>query len=92
MFHNFTKKNTLSPINSPSKKLLVIASEWPEPNSSAAGGRMMQLLEIFLTMGFHITYAATAHISNFMFDIESIGITLKNVTLNDDSVDDFIKK
>ena len=92
MFHNFTKKNILSPINSPSKKLLVIASEWPEPNSSAAGGRMMQLLEIFLTMGFHITYAATAHISNFMFDIESIGITLKNVTLNDDSVDDFIKK
>lgn len=81
----------MSPINSSSKKLLVIASEWPEPKSSAAGGRMMQLLEIFLTMGFQITYAATAHISNFMFDIESIGIKLKKISLNDDGFDDFIK-
>ena len=32
------------------KKVLVIGSVWPEPNSSAAGSRMMQLITCFLNM------------------------------------------
>lgn len=73
------------------KTLLVIASEWPEPASSAAGSRMMQILDIFLNLGFEITYCATAHISEFMFDLKSIGIKINSITLNNDGFDDFIK-
>jgi hypothetical protein len=34
----------------------MIGHQWPEPKSSAAGTRMMQLLELFQKMGFQINY------------------------------------
>ncbi len=70
--------------------LLVIASVWPEPNSSAAGSRMLQLLQLFTTQGWNITFAATAAFSEQMADIESLGISLKKVLINDASFDTFI--
>ncbi len=30
-----------------SQHILIIGSVWPEPNSSAAGSRMMQLMQLF---------------------------------------------
>jgi hypothetical protein len=39
-----------------------------EPNSSAAGGRMMQLISLFQEQGFHITFASPAEESEFMID------------------------
>ena len=72
------------------KKLIVIASEWPEPDSSAAGSRMMQILNIFLSQNYSILYLATAHRSDYMFDLESIALKTKQIQLNDDSFDDFI--
>ena len=72
------------------KKLIVIASEWPEPDSSAAGSRMMQILNIFLSQNYSVLYLATAHRSDYMFDLESIALKTKQIQLNDDSFDDFI--
>ena len=74
------------------KKLIVIASEWPEPDSSAAGSRMMQILNIFLSQNYSVLYLATAHRSDYMFDLESIALKTKQIQLNDDSFDDFIKQ
>jgi hypothetical protein len=51
------------------KKLLIIGFVWPEPNSSAAGGRMMQLISIFKQNGFEITFASPALDSDFMVDL-----------------------
>jgi hypothetical protein len=42
------------------QKLLIIGFVWPEPNSSAAGGRMMQLISLFKAQGFSITFASPA--------------------------------
>lgn len=72
------------------KKLLIIGSVWPEPNSSAAGGRMMQLISIFKTNGFEITFSSPALDSDFMVDLSEFGVEKKTIELNNSSFDDFI--
>lgn len=75
-----------------SKSLLIIGFVWPEPKSSAAGSRMMQLIELFQSNGYTITFASTAQNLDFSEDISSKGIKVKNIELNASSFDNFIKK
>jgi glycosyltransferase involved in cell wall biosynthesis len=72
------------------KKLLIIGFVWPEPNSSAAGGRMMQLISIFKQNGFGITFASPAMDSDFMVDLSEFGVEKKSIELNNSSFDDFV--
>ncbi|MEO8532539.1 MAG: glycosyltransferase [Flavobacterium sp.] len=72
------------------KKLLIIGFVWPEPNSSAAGGRMMQLISIFKNNGFEITFASPALDSDFMVDLASFGVEKRAIELNNSSFDDFV--
>lgn len=74
------------------KKLLIIGFVWPEPKSSAAGGRMMQLISIFKENGFEITFASAAQDSDFMVDLSEFGVIKKSIELNSSSFDDFIKE
>lgn len=74
------------------KQLLIIGFVWPEPKSSAAGSRMMHLIEIFQSKAYEITFATSCAKSNNAFDLESIGVTTKAITLNDSSFDIFIKQ
>ncbi|MFP2996207.1 glycosyltransferase family 4 protein [Spongiivirga sp. MCCC 1A20706] len=73
------------------KKLLIIGFVWPEPNSTAAGSRLMQLIEMFQNDGWDITFATTAVPSGNEFNLNSLGITTKKITLNSVSFDNFIK-
>ena len=73
------------------KTVLIIGFVWPEPNSSAAGGRMMQLIEAFLSQGNKITFVSTAADSEFMFDLKTLGIDKVSIELNNSSFDKFIK-
>ncbi|WP_304198935.1 glycosyltransferase, partial [Flavobacterium alvei] len=72
--------------------VLIIGFVWPEPNSSAAGGRMVQLISIFKKQGFEVTFASPAMDSDFMVDMESLGVTKKSIALNCSSFDVFVKK
>jgi len=72
------------------KKLLIIGFVWPEPKSSAAGGRMMQLISIFKENGFEVTFASAAQDSNFMVDLSEFGVIKKSIELNSSSFDDFV--
>ncbi|EJL66200.1 glycosyltransferase [Flavobacterium sp. CF136] len=72
------------------KKLLIIGFVWPEPNSSAAGGRMMQLISIFAANGFKITFASPALDSDFMVDLALFGVEKRAIELNNSSFDDFV--
>ena len=74
------------------KKLLVIGYVWPEPNSSAAGSRMLQLLKIFTRQNYQIFYASPAVVSDHMADLEALGITKVSIKLNESSFDDFVKE
>jgi glycosyltransferase involved in cell wall biosynthesis len=72
--------------------ILIIGFVWPEPNSSAAGGRMIQLIESFQSEGAKVTFASTASDSDFMLDIRELGIDKVDVELNNSSFDEFVKQ
>jgi glycosyltransferase involved in cell wall biosynthesis len=74
------------------KTVLVIGHTFPEPTTTAAGARMMQLLQLFQGASFKITFASTAAISEKTVDLENLGVTLKNIKLNDASFDVFVKE
>jgi glycosyltransferase involved in cell wall biosynthesis len=69
------------------KRLLIFANVWPEPNSSAAGGRMLQLIQTFLTQKYEVCYACTAAPSKFAVDLSAINVRSEIVALNNDIVD-----
>ncbi len=71
--------------------ILIIGTVWPEPNSSAAGSRTMQLIELFQKQNWKITFASSASDSDFMIDFEAHGIDKVSIALNDSSFDEFIK-
>lgn len=74
------------------KRLLIIGFVWPEPNSSAAGGRMMQLISLFQDQGFQITFASPAQDSDFMVSLSDFCVEKMGIELNDSSFDLFLKE
>lgn len=74
------------------QKILIIGFVWPEPNSSAAGTRMEQLLLLFKEWEWSVTFATPALDSNFMIDLEAIGVEKKSIALNCSSFDEFIQE
>lgn len=74
------------------KRLLIIGFVWPEPNSSAAGGRMMQLISLFQDQGFQITFASPAQDSDFMVSLSDFGVEKMGIELNDSSFDLFLNE
>ncbi|WP_037314000.1 glycosyltransferase [Salegentibacter sp. Hel_I_6] len=72
--------------------LLVIGCVWPEPNSSAAGSRMLQLLQFFLAENYKITFVTTAARSAFAVDLEKMNIATEVIKMNHPSFDDLLKK
>ncbi len=73
------------------QQLLIIGFVWPEPNSSGAGTRMLQLIELFLKQGWKITFASAASDSEFMFDVTNLGVEKVAIAINDSGFDDFVK-
>ncbi|WGF91366.1 glycosyltransferase [Aequorivita marisscotiae] len=73
------------------KKLLIIGHTFPEPSTTAAGSRMMQLLQLFEAEQYEITFASTASVSGHTAKLELRNISVKNILLNDPSFDEFIK-
>lgn len=73
------------------KHLLIIGFVWPEPKSSAAGSRMMQLIKAFQLEEYQIIFASPCAKNDNAFNLESIGVKQVSIKLNDSSFDDFIK-
>ncbi|PKD17099.1 glycosyltransferase [Salegentibacter salinarum] len=76
----------------PKSRLLVIGCVWPEPNSSAAGSRILQLLEFFLAENYEITFVSTAARSEFAVDLEKMNIASQVIIMNHPSFDELLKK
>ena len=74
------------------KKLLIIGFVWPEPKSSAAGVRMMQLIDFFLSEGYQITFASSSLKGDKSLNLASKGIQERRIELNNSSFDLFISK
>ncbi|WP_312555580.1 glycosyltransferase [Empedobacter brevis] len=74
------------------KKLLIIGQVWPEPTSSAAGTRMIQLIDCFRKAEFEITFACAASKSDFSFELNSKGVNEVEIQLNDESFNGFVRE
>jgi glycosyltransferase involved in cell wall biosynthesis len=74
------------------KRVLIIGHTFPEPTTTAAGGRMMQLIDLFLEEAYQITFASTANSSERSEDLSKLGISTENIELNNSSFDVFISK
>ena len=74
------------------KTLLVIALVWPEPASTAAGVRMMQLLQVFKNQGYRITIASAASKSEYSADMVALGYETAEIKMNDGSFNVFVKE
>ncbi|MGS0528200.1 glycosyltransferase [Zobellia nedashkovskayae] len=72
--------------------LLVIGFTWPEPASTAAGNRMLQLLNFFKNEGYDIVFTSTASKSERSLDLDVLGIKSRDIALNDSGFDGFIKE
>tara|TARA_B110001454_G_scaffold207459_1_gene218913 strand:- start:13 stop:1242 length:1230 start_codon:yes stop_codon:yes gene_type:complete len=71
--------------------LLIIGYVWPEPNSSAAGSRMLQLIQFFQLQHYQISFASPALRTEHMADLSALAIDCVDITLNCSSFDNFIK-
>lgn len=73
------------------KKVLFIGLVWPEPTSSAAGWRILQLVRLFQSL-YEVHFASAAAKSEFSQDLTAMDVTEHKVTLNDPSFDDFVSE
>lgn len=74
------------------RKVLIIGFVWPEPKSSAAGTRILQLVDLFKSYKFEVVFVSTASKTNNTFDLDSIGVSNFNIRLNHHSFDTFLKE
>ena len=72
--------------------VLIIGYVWVEPNSSAAGSRMMQLIEQFLKQNWKVTFASPAQKGEKAIDLISLRIDEVAIALNNASFDVFVKE
>jgi len=72
------------------KKLLIIGFVWPEPTSTAAGTRMLQLIEVFQLNNYKITFACAAAKTDNSYNLEKLNIQTTEIQLNNSSFDSFI--
>ena len=74
------------------KTLLIIGFVYPEPKSSAAGRRMLQLIDTFISYGYQITFATTAQKTKTSYPLADLAIDEVQIELNHASFNDFIQK
>jgi len=73
------------------KSLLIIGYVWPEPNSSAAGTRMMQLINLFQKDSWKITFASPAKLGEHKVNLKQLNINEIEIELNNSSFDEFLQ-
>lgn len=71
-------------------RILIIGLVVPEPTSSAAGWRMLQLIEQLKQISSDIHFATAATKSESSFPLETIGVKEHSIVLNHASFNDFV--
>ena len=68
---------------SSAKTVLILGHVWPEPDTSAAGTRMLQLIRSFQKAGYHLHFLSSAEPTNYSVDLEEMGVSFEMIPLND---------
>lgn len=69
------------------KHLVIIGAVWPEPLSTAAGSRMLQLIDLFQKQNYKIVFLSVAQKSPFSSNLEDLNIESHEIELNSSSFD-----
>lgn len=72
------------------KKILFIGLVWPEPQSSAAGTRIIQLVQLFQGAGDDVTFASAAAKSSYSYPLADQGVREQKIQLNSSDFDGFV--
>lgn len=72
--------------------VLIIGFVWPEPNSSAAGRRMLELIDLFKAQGWEVTFASSATKTEHMVDLEAMGVQTSTIEINSSPFDKFVRE
>lgn len=70
--------------------ILIIGYVWPEPCSSGAGVRMMELINLFREQQWQVTFASPAAETDHMADLKSQGVKTVTIAVNNSSFDAYI--
>jgi glycosyltransferase involved in cell wall biosynthesis len=73
------------------KNLLIIGFVWPEPNSTAAGSRMLQLITLFQSKNYNISFACAASKTTASSNLEKLAIETHEIHLNNSNFNTFLK-
>ena len=73
-------------------RIFIVGSVWVEPNSSAAGSRMLQLIEFFLSQKWTVSFGTTAAKNENSLDLKTLGVQEFFLALNSSSFDDLLKE
>lgn len=71
-------------------RVLIIGLVWPEPTSSAAGWRMLQLIDELKKISNDIHFACAASKSVSSHPLDELNVITHDIVLNDSSFNDFI--
>jgi len=74
-----------------STSILIFGLHYPEPQSTGAGVRMMQLISMLQANNFDIHFVTTSPKGEFSSDISSLGLKTYKIALNDSSTDILLK-
>ena len=77
-------------MESKSSIVFFIGSVFPEPKSSAAGSRILQLVAFFQFYGYDVVFGSVSNPSEHSFDLNSIGVKQIHLQLNNTSFDEYI--
>jgi len=70
-------------------KVLIIGYIWPEPTSSGASVRMMELIHLFRKQQWQVAFASPAVKGERMADLQALGVSCHAIEINSSSFDDF---
>ena len=72
--------------------LIIVGYVWPEPNSSAAGYRMLSLIRLFRDQHWRVIFASAAEQGMHRYALEELGVIEQRIELNDSSFDEWISQ
>ena len=73
-------------------KVLFIGLVWPEPTSSAAGIRILQLVQFFVNQGYEVTFSSAAQKTEASFEFANEGVQEVPIVLNSSCFNEFLNE
>ncbi|MDP4643832.1 MAG: glycosyltransferase [Opitutales bacterium] len=70
---------------------LIIGKVWPEPSSTAAGRRTLDILSALQAAGWTLSFASTAQSGPHSLDLAAMGIESHTIQVNDSGFDTWLK-